>query len=40
TFLSIDEISQKVGIDHVSYFSVLFKKTTGHSPSNYRKKLL
>lgn len=38
TLLSIDEISMEVGIEHVSYFSTLFKRCTGASPSAYRKK--
>lgn len=32
------DISQQVGFDDVSYFSKVFKKKTGISPSDYREK--
>lgn len=37
---SLDTIARQVGIDDVFYFSRLFKKTTGISPSAYRKHIL
>ncbi len=37
TALSIQEISQKVGLDDASYFSKQFKKKKGISPLQYRK---
>lgn len=33
------EIGPKVGYDNASYFSTVFKKVTGFSPSEYRKNL-
>ncbi len=38
TNLNIGEISQKIGYVDIYYFSRLFKKKTGRSPSSYRKK--
>lgn len=35
---SINEISNTVGYDDISYFGVMFKKCEGVSPSEYRKK--
>lgn len=34
----VGDISEEVGIDNISYFSTLFKKNTGVSPNEYRKK--
>jgi two-component system, response regulator YesN len=31
------EISDQVGFNNPTYFSTIFKKHTGHSPSEYRK---
>ncbi len=36
--LSLLEISEKTGFEHVSYMSFLFKRETGISPVAYRKK--
>ena len=38
TSLSIEEIARKVGFNSLSYFSKVFKKKYGISPSHYRKK--
>lgn len=38
TDLSIHEISNSVGYENQLYFSNVFKKNTGFSPSEYRKK--
>lgn len=38
--LSISEISEQVGYTDQSYFSKVFKKLTGLSPSQYKKSLL
>ena len=35
---SVDEISYQVGYEDASYFRRLFKRTTGISPSRYRRK--
>ncbi len=32
------EIGPKVGYDNASYFSTVFKKTTGMSPTEYKKR--
>ena len=37
TNLSVKEISQKLTFSDVYYFSNLFKKKTGYSPTKYRK---
>lgn len=37
--LNISEISTSVGFDNFSYFSTLFKKSVGVSPSEYKKTL-
>ena len=34
----IEEISSELGIGTRSYFSTIFKKATGETPSDYRKK--
>lgn len=39
TDLKIYEISDKVGYDTAAYFSTAFKKSTGMSPSEYKKKM-
>jgi len=36
--LSLKEIAYMLGFSYVSYFSIFFKKHTGQSPANYRKK--
>ena len=38
TNMKIGDIAKAVGIDDVLYFSKLFKKTTGISPSEYRTR--
>jgi len=38
TSLSISEISYSLGFENVSYFISVFKKHTGMTPHNYRKK--
>ena len=38
TTYTIDEISQRIGFDNSFYFSRLFKKKYGISPTEYRKK--
>ena len=38
TSLSISDIALKIGFDDAAYFSRIFKKITGISPSDYRKK--
>lgn len=38
--LSIEEIAEKVGYNDYFYFTKVFKKNTGISPSKYRKNLL
>lgn len=35
--LSIQEVSLEIGVENFTYFSRLFKKRTGVSPSNYRR---
>lgn len=37
TDLSVAKISNRVGVTDVCYFSKMFKKTTGRSPSEFRK---
>ena len=37
--LKMFEISEKVGINDPYYFSLIFKKYTGCSPSEFRKKI-
>lgn len=36
----IGEISEKLGFDNPNYFAVVFKRMTGYSPQNYKKKFL
>lgn len=36
--LSISELAEKCGFSDPLYFSKVFKKTTGHTPTEYRKK--
>lgn len=38
--MSIQEISQSIGIDDTSYFIRLFKKNIGFTPQEYRQKLI
>jgi len=38
--MSIQEISQAIGIDDTSYFIRLFKKNLGFTPQEYREKLI
>lgn len=38
TDLSLKEVSMRLGFEYVDYFFRLFKKKTGHSPSDYRRK--
>jgi len=38
TDLKVYEVSEKVGYSNSQYFSVLFKKTTGYSPIEYRQE--
>jgi len=38
--LNITEIAEKVGYEDFNYFSQVFKKVTGLSPSKYRKKVV
>jgi len=40
TALSVSQISEDTGFESVYYFSKFFKKETGDSPSEYRKKYL
>ena len=37
--LRVSDVAGAVGIDNFSYFSTLFKKQTGFSPNEYRKKV-
>ncbi|WP_298502503.1 AraC family transcriptional regulator [uncultured Maribacter sp.] len=37
---SLKEISEKVGLGNMSYFSRTFKKITGNTPANFRKQQL
>ncbi len=39
TDLTVGEIAEEVGIDDIYYFSRLFKKTYGFSPTDFRKSL-
>lgn len=39
TQMSVSEVAAATGFDNFSYFSTLFRKATGASPSNYRKGL-
>lgn len=36
----ICEISEKLGFDNPNYFAVVFRRMTGYSPQNYKKKFL
>lgn len=38
--LNITEVAEKVGYEDFNYFSQVFKKLTGLSPSEYRKKVI
>jgi AraC family transcriptional activator of pobA len=38
--LSVKEIAYTLGFSYLSYFNIFFKKHTGQSPGNYRKKSL
>lgn len=38
TGLSVQEISREVGYENSNYFSMVFKKIAGESPSRFRKK--
>jgi YesN/AraC family two-component response regulator len=38
TALPANKVSERVGIANVTYFSTLFKKNFGVSPSQYREK--
>lgn len=38
TTLPVEQISQQIGYSSASYFSKSFKKHTGYSPLNYRKR--
>ncbi|MGP4041120.1 helix-turn-helix transcriptional regulator [Gracilibacillus sp. D59] len=40
TNLSMEHIAEKCGFSHISYFSRIFKKVEGLSPSAYRKKYI
>ncbi len=35
--MNVSEVAMAAGFDNFSYFSTLFKKCTGHSPSQYKK---
>jgi two-component system, response regulator YesN len=37
--LRVSDVAGEVGIDNFSYFSTLFRKYTGYSPNEYRKKV-
>ncbi|MDR1640262.1 MAG: helix-turn-helix domain-containing protein [Clostridiales bacterium] len=36
-FMSVSEVAAKVGIGNVAYFSTLFRKITGESPTDFRR---
>ncbi len=38
--LSVGQVAEKVGFENLSYFCKIFKKHTGTTPSEYRKKLI
>ena len=38
TELAVNEISDRIGIDDITYFSRIFKKKTGITPSEYREQ--
>ena len=37
---TIGEIAQKLGYDNFSYFSEVFKKETGYSPTDYKRRII
>lgn len=37
--LPVDRVAETCGYDDTAYFSKLFKKQTGHSPTGYRRKI-
>jgi YesN/AraC family two-component response regulator len=39
SFISIQDIAAHVGIDDCNYFTKVFKKEVGLTPSEYRKNL-
>ena len=39
TDMSVKTVAEKIGIDDVSYFIRLFKKTIGFTPLDYRERL-
>lgn len=39
TDLSIHEVARMIGIPDSGYFSIVFKRQTGHTPATYRKRL-
>jgi LacI family transcriptional regulator len=39
TQLTMMDIAERCGYEHVEHFSTVFKKTVGHSPGHYRKKM-
>ena len=38
--ISLGDVAMKAGFDYYSYFSTIFKKQVGISPSDYRRQLL
>ena len=37
--LSQEEVAEKIGMPDIKHFSKCFKKTVGHSPSQFKNKL-